>query len=42
MLILNSNVTSGRDYGFFLVFDVLIIVDDVMAGPIMGLKFLDP
>ena len=27
---------------FFLVFDVLILVDDVMAGPILGLKFLDP
>ena len=26
----------------FLVFDVLILVDDVMAGPILGLKFLDP
>ena len=27
---------------FFLVFDVLIHVDDIMAGPILGLKFLDP
>ena len=27
---------------FFLVFDVLILIDDVMAGPILGLKFLDP
>ena len=27
---------------FFLVFDVLILVDDVMAGPIYGLKFFDP
>ena len=27
---------------FFLVFDVLILVDDVMAGPIFGLKFLNP
>ena len=26
----------------FLVFDVLILVDDVMAGPILVLKFLDP
>ena len=23
-------------------FDVLILVDDVMAGPILGLKFLNP
>ena len=40
-MLLNSNVTSFRDY-VFLLFDVLILVDDVMAGPIWGLKFLDP
>ena len=27
---------------FFLVFNVLILVDDVMAGPILSLKILDP